>query len=496
MRYNRYHVTHKTTNKKTVVRGAEAAAKMAGIDVHDLDYAIENHGKASTDTHRIRPIGKPMQEELQANDYEDLIEEIDMEDDQDEDFAPEDYFEDIEEGAIGDRAKQKVRDPQQYLRNRGNERMLNKAVTGMRRGFRNSTKPEHKKTRKQWRNVALGVEEDLNMDFDSTEFYEETEAQKTLKTHPIQTGSRSKSEMMTDVLKVMAGSDKSEWTDFYNKMMSQAYDGGVPDGAATKNKASISATKPVKEDIDALFEGEEGLSEEFRDKAVTIFESAVNIAVLRIEEELREEYAMALEEEVLEMADEMEDHIDRYLSLAAEEWIQENALQVESSIKTQFTESFMQGLHDLFLEHGVDVPEGQDDLVESLAVQVEQLEEQLNEKTNMVIEMAEILEDYNRDAIIDEVTEGMALTQADKLRQLAESVDFDGDEDAFRDKLETLKEYHFHDKPHSDPGEYLYEEYEGEDDDAVLTEQTDRPAKIKNPLMERYAAAISQAVRK
>ena len=203
----------------------------------------------------------------------------------------------------------------------------------------------------------------------------------------------------------------------------------------------------VEEDVNALLGGEE-LSEEFKEKAKTIFEAAINAKVAGIKEELEAKYAAALEEQVAEAKEELSERVDSYLEYVADEWFTENALAVEQGLKTEMTESFLEGMKGLFEEHYVTIPEDKYDVLESMVEKLDDMETKLNEQIEKNISLNSRLAESVADGILDQVSEGLAQTQKEKLASLSESVEFESEEE-YREKLETLKESYFSSKPQS-----------------------------------------------
>ena len=197
----------------------------------------------------------------------------------------------------------------------------------------------------------------------------------------------------------------------------------------------------IEEDVKALLEGEE-LSEEFQEKAKTIFEAAINSKVAQIQESLENQYAIALEEEVQEIKTVIQERVDAYLEYVAEEWFQENALSVEKGLKEELTDSFMTGLKGLFEDHYVSIPEDKYDVLESMVEKLDEMETKLNEQIEKNVSLNKRLAESVANGIFDEISEGLAATQKDKLASLAESVEFES-EAQYREKLETLKESYF-----------------------------------------------------
>jgi hypothetical protein len=197
----------------------------------------------------------------------------------------------------------------------------------------------------------------------------------------------------------------------------------------------------IEEDVNALLGGEE-LSEDFKAKAKTIFEAAINSKVAGIKEELEAQYAAALSEEIEAAKESLAERVDSYLEYVADEWFEENALAVEAGLKTEMTESFLEGMKGLFEEHYVSIPEDKYDVLESMVEKLDDMETKLNEQIEKNIALNSRLAESVADGILDQVSEGLAQTQKEKLASLSESVEFESEEQ-YREKLETLKESYF-----------------------------------------------------
>ena len=197
----------------------------------------------------------------------------------------------------------------------------------------------------------------------------------------------------------------------------------------------------IDEDVNALLAGED-LSEEFQEKARTIFEAALRSKVSQIRESLEEQYSNVLAEEVEEIKTELAERVDSYLEYVADEWISENALAVEHGLKTEMTESFLQGMRGLFEAHYVSIPEEKYNVIESMVEKLDEMETKLNEQIEKNISLNKRLSESVADGIFDQISEGLADTQKDKLASLSESVEFES-EIEYREKLETLRESYF-----------------------------------------------------
>ena len=242
----------------------------------------------------------------------------------------------------------------------------------------------------------------------------------------------------------------------------------------------------VEEDLQALIAGEE-LSEEFQDKARTIFETAIRTKVNEIKEELNDSYAAALVEELDTIKTGLTERVDSYLEYVADEWVQENQLAVEAGLKTEMTESFLEGMKSLFEEHYVTIPEEKYDVLNSMVDKLDEMENKLNEQIERNIALNSRLAESTADVIFADVAEGLADTQKEKLATLAENVEFESETD-YREKLGTLKESYFPSKTSApkSTSENLSEEVST---DEVASEEV-------NPRMQAYLDTLSRAAHK
>ena len=242
----------------------------------------------------------------------------------------------------------------------------------------------------------------------------------------------------------------------------------------------------IEADVAALIEGEE-LSEEFQSKARTIFEGAIRSKVATIKEDLQEAYAQALVEELDSIKAGLTERVDSYLEYVADEWMQENALQVEAGLKTEMTESFLEGMKSLFEEHYVTIPEEKYDVLNSMVDKLDEMESKLNEQIDRNVALNRRLAESNADGVFTAVAEGLADTQKEKLATLAENVEFESETD-YREKLETLKESYFPSKSSApkSTSENLSEEVST---DEVISEEV-------APRMQAYLDILSRAAKK
>ena len=255
----------------------------------------------------------------------------------------------------------------------------------------------------------------------------------------------------------------------------------------TEEEVVVEDTIDVDEDINALIAGEE-LSEEFQEKARTIFEAAITSKVAEITEGVKSEYEANLVEEVKTIKEELTDRLDSYLEYVADEWVAENQLQVEHGLKTEMTESFLEGMKKLFEDHYVSIPEEKYDVIESMVDKLDDMESKLNEQIEKNVALNKRLAESTADVIFADVTEGLAQTQRDKLATLAENVEFES-ENGYREKLETLKESYFPTTGTNTPTsktENLTEE----------SEATDYQSKAISNTMDRYLQTMTRVAKK
>ncbi len=241
----------------------------------------------------------------------------------------------------------------------------------------------------------------------------------------------------------------------------------------------------VEEDLTALLEGEE-LSEEFQNKARTIFEAAIKTKISEVKSELQEQYEKTIVEEVASVKAELAERVDAYLEYVSDEWMSENKLAVEAGLKTEMTESFLVGMKSLFEDHYVTIPDDKYDVLNSMVEKLDEMEGKLNEQINKNVALNKRLAESTSDVILADVSEGLAVTQKDKLATLAESVEFDG-EDNYREKLVTLRNSYFPANPGA-PKQQSENLSEGA--------ETGHQQPAVTGSMESYLKAISRSVKK
>ena len=258
----------------------------------------------------------------------------------------------------------------------------------------------------------------------------------------------------------------------YGKMMGEEVE---VDDAIVETQIDTSA------ELDALVESEATLSDEFKAKTAVIFEAAVKSKLSEEVDRIEAQYKEELAEEISSTKSELVEKVDSYLNYVVETWMEENQVAIQSGLRTEIAETFMDKMKDLFTESYIEVPESKVDLVDELAESVEELETRLNETTQKVIDTTEELEVYKRDTIIREASRDLAETQVEKLKSLVESVDFD-DEESFASKVKTIKESYF-----------TKEITDGEEVEQVM-EDADQEVEVSS-VMESYLATIRKTAK-
>jgi len=238
----------------------------------------------------------------------------------------------------------------------------------------------------------------------------------------------------------------------------------------------------MKEDVASLFADDSNISEDFKAKAATIFEARVFDRVAQIQEQLEAEYAGQLEEAVSAIRDELTEKVDDYLNYVVEQWMEENEIAIESGLRSEITEDFIAGLRNLFAENYINVPEDKVELVDELASKVEELEVKLNEEIEANVQYKKQLTEAIKAQLVNEVCEGLTATQVEKIKSLAESVEFSTEEE-FTEKLETIRENYFPSGVKKADASQLHEEVE---DDGTE----------KKVAADPYVASVAQAISK
>lgn len=348
------------------------------------------------------------------------------------------------------------------------------------------------------------------------EVVEETESAKTLHPGKGSGGAESKAEMLSTFTQMLAQLGKEDLSDLYNRTVAQiGHEADQVPGSADSNRNTINA-KPssavgkggaksadpmpklnVKEDIDEMFSGDE-LSEELKLKAEVVFEAAVNTRLMvekvKLEEEfeakkaeLDEKYEADLEAAIEQITEELTEKMDQYTTYCVENWMEENELAIENSLRADIAEDFIEGLKNLFVEHYVTIPEEKLDIVNDLKEELDDIKAQLNDVTDRNIELETLVIEAAKEAAFEEVAEGLTQTQAEKLATLIESVDFD-DAETYTKKLNIIKESYFKNKTKVNTTTGLItEEIDGTDDS--VEEQS------VSPEMKEYVKAISKSIK-
>ena len=289
---------------------------------------------------------------------------------------------------------------------------------------------------------------------------------------------KSKAGMVSDMYNHLNDLSKEELADAYDAFF------GEGEEVSEERYVPVMATEAdFSEDLNALVESEATLSDEFKQKTAVIFESALKTKLSEEVERIESAYEERLAEEVVAQRDELVEKVDSYLNYVVENWMEENRVAIQSGLRTEIAENFMESLKGLFVESYVDVPESKVDLVDDLAEQVGELEETLYNTTAQAIELGEQVEVLKRQAIISEAVHDLADTQVEKFETLVEDLDFE-DEDSFAQKVSTIKESYFARTASGSTSTESLEESYGEEE--VLREET-------TPSMDRYLSAIRKS---
>jgi AcrR family transcriptional regulator len=302
-------------------------------------------------------------------------------------------------------------------------------------------------------------------------------------------GDASKVQVMATVVKAIAAMNPENLKNFMATISAPNFGAAIDGGLAAKNAATIamkpSAASSMKEDLDAVFDGED-LTEEFKDRASALFEAAIEVRVMTEMARLEEEYAEALEEQMVTFTEEVTTKLDSYLDYVVENWLEENQVAIESTIHSELTQDFIEGLKNLFAEHYINVPDEKVDVLEAMAEKLEILESKLDEVLEENNELRGALVEEAAKDIIEDISSGLALTQKDKFVKIAEGIEFDGDLENFEKKLIVIKESYFG-KGQTNQSNIMEESYEGEEETST---------KYVDPLVGRYVDAISKNIKK
>lgn len=344
-------------------------------------------------------------------------------------------------------------------------------------------------------------------EFDNDGLDESTEAAETLKPGGGSQGGESKAETLATFTQLLSQLGKEDLSNIFDQVQSQYGPNGAP-GAEDKSAANRATLdmKPSaavgkgawKEDIDAMFGGGD-LSEDFRERAETVFEAAVNTRVVleqaRLDEEfeaaveeLEEQYNVQLEEETSQILEDLTGKLDQYLEYVIEQWMEDNQLAIENSLRADIAEDFMSSLRNVFAEHYITVPDEKIDLVAEMKAELDEVKAKLNEAIDVNLELSSIVNEAVKETTLDDVSEGLTLTQSEKLRTLAEGIEFT-DEGTYKKKLNIVKEQYFTKSSKSSTSTgFITEEIDGDDGEGTR-------AGYGAPGMDLYVSAIKKSIK-
>jgi len=346
----------------------------------------------------------------------------------------------------------------------------------------------------------------MNDQVENTEAIEEgTIAQDSLKpaARPVTDDPKSRVEIMKSMIGAMAEMPKRDlikWFDQAQAQFGPGKDYGVGDKSAA-NQASVDMKGgkgpktrdampklSVKEDVEEMFVGHD-LSEDFKEKASTLFEAAIQARIITETARLEEEFEAYLEEAVAEINEELTSKIDSYLDYVVEQWMEDNEVAIESTLRNELAEEFIEGLKGLFSEHYIDVPQDKIDVIESLASKVEELEAMVSDTLEENNQLKDALVGTEKKEVFESFLDDLALTQQEKFKALAEGIDFDGDLETYAKKLSIVKENYFGVEKKAPTSTNLVEEtFEGDTKDTNNVNV--------DPTMSFYAQAISRTLKK
>ena len=284
-------------------------------------------------------------------------------------------------------------------------------------------------------------------------------------------GSKSAKKAEAPKTKPSAASAKQEEVESEEEVISE-----------TQEQVEESWKKKMKEDVDSLFADDTTISEDFKSKVSTIFEARVTDRVSQIQEEIESKYADMLEEAITSVRNDLTEKVDDYLSYVVEQWMADNEIAIESGLRSELTDDFIAGLRNLFAEHYIDVPAEKVDLVDELAGKVEELESKLDEEIERGVEFKKALIESRKNELTRVVCENLTDTQVEKIKSLAESVEF-STEDEYKNKLETIRENYFPSNFKKADAESLNE---------TVEESDDKKVEINDPFVASVANAISK----
>jgi signal transduction histidine kinase len=328
---------------------------------------------------------------------------------------------------------------------------------------------------------------ELEDNFENEEIEENTLASDSLKPGSKYADPMSKVQMMDTMMNTMGSMPIHDLTQFFHAVMAQFgpnKEYGVGDNSE-QNRSTVAMKTNVKEDLDVIFNGHE-LSEEFKESTAVLFEAALNAKLATETARLEEQYAEVLEEEVANIADELTNKLDSYLNYVVENFMTENEVAIESTLRNELMEEFMVGLKNLFAEHYISVPEERVDVLEAMVDKVSILENRLDETLTENTQLREVLISEAAKKVFVEVASDLALTQQEKFASLAEGIEFDGDLETFEKKLKIIKENYFRNESTSYSSNIEEETFEGDISQNVNID----------PQVNRYVQAIARTIKK
>lgn len=334
--------------------------------------------------------------------------------------------------------------------------------------------------------VEVENEESIAEDAEVEEVAEEVVAEEAIEEAA---APKTKAGIINAMYSEMSKMKKADLQAAYESMMGKDDEDGDDDDdddddeEMKETKGKVKESYDFEADLDALVSSDDSLSEGFQEKAATIFEAAVKTKVSAEIDRLEEEYTQNLEEETAGIRNELVEKVDGYLNYVVENWMEENRVAVENGLRTEIAESFMDALKGVFTEHYIAVPESKVDMVDDLAEQVQELEGQLTKATEDNIRLSESVSDFRRAEILAEASKDLAVTEAEKLKTLAEDVDFE-DEATFAKKVATLKESYF-------AKETITESVE----EAEVSMNAEGEEIEVSPIMEKYLTALTKSVK-
>lgn len=340
---------------------------------------------------------------------------------------------------------------------------------------------------------------------DNTELQiDEASAADTLKPGAGSGGTESKAETLATFTQLLAQLGKEDLSNIFNRTLEQiGKEAEKVPGSADANRSTVAAKSSAavgkgawKEDIDEIF-GSDDLTEDFKEKASTVFEAAVEARCIleetRLQEqfetlaaELEEEFEQKLEETSTAMFEELSTKLDQYLDYVVEQWMEANELAIETQLRAEIAEGFMAGLQNLFAEHYITVPEDKLDVFAEMKAELDATKAKLNESIDEKLALQSVIDEATKEALLDEVSEGLAVTQSEKLRTLAEGLEYT-DAETFKKKLEIVKENYFTEKKLSVATGLITEEIDGTDE---AVNESVLPAS-----MSKYVETISKSIK-